>query len=87
MCADTVIARFTIPTLALPAKGVDLLGEVPMEDRDTKDDLYEYMLGKIATAGQNGQFRTPGHRPAGDRGSGGRGRWDRLLGYADHVLG
>ena len=22
-------------------------------------DLYEYMLGKLATAGQNGQFRTP----------------------------
>ena len=26
-----------------------------------KGDLYEYMLGKIATAGQNGQFRTPRH--------------------------
>ena len=32
-----------------------------MEERDTKGDLYEYMLGKIATAGQNGQFRTPRH--------------------------
>lgn len=32
-----------------------------MSDRDTKGDLYEYMLGKIATAGQNGQFRTPRH--------------------------
>ena len=32
-----------------------------MEDRDTKGDIYEYMLGKIATAGQNGQFRTPRH--------------------------
>src|SRR5690606_27668152 len=30
-------------------------------DRDTKGDLYEYMLGKIASAGQNGQFRTPRH--------------------------
>jgi type I restriction enzyme M protein len=40
---------------------VDLLGDVPMEDRDTKGDIYEYMLGKIATAGQNGQFRTPRH--------------------------
>jgi type I restriction enzyme M protein len=40
---------------------VDLLDDVPMEDRDTKGDLYEYMLGKIATAGQNGQFRTPRH--------------------------
>ncbi len=54
-------ARFTIPTPALLAKVVDLLDDVPMEDRDTKGDLYEYMLGKIATAGQNGQFRTPRH--------------------------
>jgi type I restriction enzyme M protein len=54
-------ARFTIPTAGLLAKVVDLLDNVPMEDRDTKGDLYEYMLGKIATAGQNGQFRTPRH--------------------------
>lgn len=38
-----------------------MLDRVPMEDRDTKGDVYEYMLGKIATAGQNGQFRTPRH--------------------------
>src|ERR1035437_1617185 len=54
-------ARFTIPTPALLAKVVDLVSDVPMEDRDTKGDLYEYMLGKIASAGQNGQFRTPRH--------------------------
>jgi type I restriction enzyme M protein len=54
-------ARFTIPTPALLAKVVDLIDKVPMEDRDTKGDLYEYMLAKIATAGQNGQFRTPRH--------------------------
>jgi type I restriction enzyme M protein len=54
-------ARFTIPTPALLARVVDLIDQVPMEDRDTKGDLYEYMLGKIATAGQNGQFRTPRH--------------------------
>jgi type I restriction enzyme M protein len=54
-------ARFTIPTPALLDKVVNLLAEVPMEDRDTKGDLYEYMLGKIASAGQNGQFRTPRH--------------------------
>src|SRR2546427_7565141 len=54
-------ARFTIPTPALLAKVVDLLDAVPMEDRDTKGDVYEYMLAKIATAGQNGQFRTPRH--------------------------
>jgi type I restriction enzyme M protein len=54
-------ARFTIPTPQLLAKVVDLIDRIPMEDRDTKGDLYEYMLGKIATAGQNGQFRTPRH--------------------------
>ena len=54
-------ARFTIPTPGLLAKVVDLIDKVPMEDRDTKGDVYEYMLAKIATAGQNGQFRTPRH--------------------------
>jgi type I restriction enzyme M protein len=54
-------ARFTIPNAGLLAKVVDLIDKIPMEDRDTKGDLYEYMLSKIATAGQNGQFRTPRH--------------------------
>ena len=56
-------ARFTIPTPAriVYDKVVQLLDAVPMEDRDTKGDVYEYMLGKIASAGQNGQFRTPRH--------------------------
>lgn len=54
-------ARFTIPTPALLVKVVDLIAALPLEGRDTKGDLYEYMLGKIASAGQNGQFRTPRH--------------------------
>ncbi len=54
-------ARFTIPKAGLLDKVVQMLDAIPMEDRDTKGDLYEYMLGKIATAGQNGQFRTPRH--------------------------
>ena len=54
-------ARFTIPTPALLSRVVDMIEGVPMEDADTKGDIYEYMLGKIATAGQNGQFRTPRH--------------------------
>ena len=54
-------ARFTIPTAGLLTKVVELLDAVPMEDRDTKGDIYEYMLGKLATAGTNGQFRTPRH--------------------------
>jgi type I restriction enzyme M protein len=54
-------ARFTIPTPALLSKAVDLIDKLQMDDRDTKGDVYEYMLGKIASAGQNGQFRTPRH--------------------------
>lgn len=54
-------ARLSIPTAALLAKVVDLIDRIPMEDRDTKGDVYEYMLGKIASSGQNGQFRTPRH--------------------------
>ncbi len=53
--------RLTIPTPSLLQKAVDGLDGIPMEDRDTKGDVYEYMLGKIASAGQNGQFRTPRH--------------------------
>jgi len=54
-------ARFTIPTPALLSKVVDLLEDIPMDDRDTKGDIYEYMLGKLSTSGQNGQFRTSRH--------------------------
>lgn len=54
-------ARFTIPTPQLLSRVVDMLDDVPMQDRDTNGDLYEYMLSKIASAGQNGQFRTPRH--------------------------
>jgi hypothetical protein len=35
--------------------------QIPGPARDTKGDVYEYMLSKIASAGQNGQFRTPRH--------------------------
>jgi type I restriction enzyme M protein len=54
-------ARFTIPTSALLSRVVDLLDDIPMEKRDTNGDLYEYLLSKIASAGVNGQFRTPRH--------------------------
>ncbi|MEA2719394.1 MAG: type restriction enzyme protein [Candidatus Eremiobacteraeota bacterium] len=54
-------ARLAIPTPALLSRAVEKIDAVPMEDRDTKGDVYEYMLGKIASAGQNGQFRTPRH--------------------------
>jgi type I restriction enzyme M protein len=54
-------ARFTISTANLLDKVVQMLDDIPLGERDTKGDLYEYMLSKIATAGQNGQFRTPRH--------------------------
>jgi type I restriction enzyme M protein len=54
-------ATFMIPTPRLLTQVVDLLSDVQMDDRDTKGDIYEYLLSKIATAGQNGQFRTPRH--------------------------
>jgi type I restriction enzyme M protein len=54
-------ALFMIPTPRVLANVVDQLDAIDMADSDTKGDLYEYMLGKIASAGQNGQFRTPRH--------------------------
>lgn len=40
---------------------VQQIDDLDMEDRDTMGDVYEYILGKMATSGQNGQFRTPRH--------------------------
>jgi type I restriction enzyme M protein len=54
-------ALFMMPTPRVLANVVDQLDGIDMADTDTKGDLYEYMLGKIASAGQNGQFRTPRH--------------------------
>jgi type I restriction enzyme M protein len=54
-------ALFMMPTPRVLANVVDQLDSIDMADTDTKGDLYEYMLGKIASAGQNGQFRTPRH--------------------------
>lgn len=54
-------ARYTIPTAALLSRVVDLIDDIPMDNRDTNGDLYEYLLSKIASSGTNGQFRTPRH--------------------------
>lgn len=57
-------AIFLIPTPQVLQKivtGLDELYEHDIKDLDMQGDLYEYMLGKLATAGQNGQFRTPKH--------------------------
>lgn len=54
-------ATFMIPTPRLLDQVVQMIDKIKMEDRDTKGDVYEYLLSKIATAGTNGQFRTPRH--------------------------
>lgn len=57
-------AMFLIPTPQVLQKiitGLDDLYEHDIKDQDMQGDLYEYMLGKLATAGKNGQFRTPKH--------------------------
>lgn len=54
-------ANFIIATPKLLDQVVQLIDAIDMKDRDTKGDLYEYMLSKIASAGTNGQFRTPRH--------------------------
>lgn len=54
-------AVFMVANPALLANVVDQIDQLPMQDRDTKGDLYEYMLSKLTTSGTNGQFRTPRH--------------------------
>ena len=57
-------AMFLIPTPQVLQKivtGLDELYEHDIQGLDMQGDVYEYMLGKLATAGQNGQFRTPKH--------------------------
>ncbi|WP_194777144.1 type I restriction-modification system subunit M [Pararhodonellum marinum] len=54
-------ATFMISTPRLLDQVVQMIDKINMQDRDTKGDLYEYLLSKIATAGTNGQFRTPRH--------------------------
>lgn len=55
---DTV---FLIPTAKVLAKVVDGIDSMDMNNKDIMGDVYEYLLGKIAAAGDNGQFRTPRH--------------------------
>ena len=59
-------AIFKIPTPLMLDKIVTALDGIyeqmaQMQDSDTRGDIYEYLLSKIATAGVNGQFRTPRH--------------------------
>ena len=54
-------AMFQINKPATLQKVVTALDSIPMEDRDTQGDIYEYLLSKLQTSGTNGQFRTPRH--------------------------
>lgn len=55
---DTV---FLIPTAKVLSRVVDCIDSMDMNNKDIMGDVYEYMLGKIAASGENGQFRTPRH--------------------------
>lgn len=63
-------AIFKLPTPLVLSKVVDSLDDIyelmanseKTDDKaDVRGDTYEYLLAKIATAGRNGQFRTPRH--------------------------
>ncbi|MCL2555387.1 MAG: type I restriction-modification system subunit M, partial [Firmicutes bacterium] len=64
---DTAFARymkdsiFMIPTPRILVKVIDGLDALDMTDKDSMGDVYEYLLFKIASSGENGQFRTPRH--------------------------
>lgn len=59
--AEMKDAVFMIPKPSLLQESVRLIEGINMDDADTKGDLYEYLLSKLATSGVNGQFRTPRH--------------------------
>jgi len=54
-------ANCLIPSGNLLSKAVSAIENLPLAEGDTKGDLYEYLLGKLTTAGIAGQFRTPRH--------------------------
>ena len=64
---DTAFSRymketvFLIPTAKVLAKVVDGIDAMDMNNKDIMGDVYEYLLGKMAANGENGQFRTPRH--------------------------
>ena len=54
-------ATFLIQNARILVKVVDNIDALDMNNRDTMGDVYEYVLGKMAASGNNGQFRTPRH--------------------------
>ena len=54
-------AVFMIQNPRTLVKVVDGISSLDMNNRDAMGDVYEYVLGKMAASGTNGQFRTPRH--------------------------
>ncbi|MCD4788921.1 MAG: SAM-dependent methyltransferase, partial [Bacteroidales bacterium] len=64
-------AVFIMPKPSLLVEAINLIDNIYLEIekdtkkgqtfQDTQGDMYEFLLGEIATAGKNGQFRTPRH--------------------------
>lgn len=54
-------ATFLIQNPRTLVKVVENIDSLDMNNRDTMGDVYEYVLGKMAASGNNGQFRTPRH--------------------------
>ena len=54
-------ASFALPNALITEKVVTAVSKLPLNNRDLKGDLYEYMISKLQTAGRIGQFRTPRH--------------------------
>ncbi|MCF6439855.1 type I restriction-modification system subunit M [Pseudoalteromonas luteoviolacea] len=54
-------AQLMIQKQSLLVSAVEMVNDLPLDNADTKGDLYEYLLSKLTTAGINGQFRTPRH--------------------------
>ena len=59
-------AIFKVPTPVMLDKIVTAMDEIyekmeQLRSEDVRRDIYEYLLSKLATAGVNGQFRTPRH--------------------------
>ena len=64
---DTAFAKYMKDAILVVSNArtltriVDKLEEIDLSNKDIMGDVYEYLLSKLATSKQNGQFRTPRH--------------------------
>lgn len=54
-------ADIEIRSESVLTSAVEMVDRLPLASSDVKGDIYEHLLGKLTTAGINGQFRTPRH--------------------------